>query len=274
MPSSRPPAASWPAPAAGERGQGVAARLEGKVSLVTGGASGIGAAICRLFAAEGAAVHVADVSAAAAERLAGEIAAAGGRATAVRLDVRLEASWREALERVQSVHGRLDVLVLNAGISRRGPFEDYSVEAWDEMMAVNVRGVFLGCRTFIPLMRRQGGGSIVTMSSIAGLVGHRHSAIAYSASKGAVTTMTKGLASQYAAAGIRVNSLHPSTVETPLTAELFADPVKKQARLAEVPLGRLATVDDVARAALFLASDESSFITGVSLPVDGGLTCC
>ena len=253
-------------------------RLTGKTCIVTGGAGGIGAAIVRLFASEGACVFVADLHLDACERLAAEVQttarAAGGGALALALDVGAEPSWRTAVERVLAERGRIDVLVNNAGISRRGPLETYPVEAWDEMMAVNVRGVFLGAKHCVPDMRRRGGGSIVNMSSIAGLVGHRFSSIAYIASKGAVTMMTKGLASQLAAHGIRVNSLHPSTVDTPLVADLFADPERRRERLAEVPLGRLATVDDVARAALFLASDESSFITGVCLPVDGGMTCC
>jgi NAD(P)-dependent dehydrogenase (short-subunit alcohol dehydrogenase family) len=188
--------------------------------------------------------------------------------------VRSEESWRAAVKTVMEAEKRIDVLVNNAGISVRMPLEEYPVETWDEMMAVNVRGTFLGIKHCIPIMKAQRSGSIVIMSSIAGLIGHRHSSIAYIASKGALTMLTKGVAVQFAPFGIRANSIHPSTVDTPLTAELFGDPEKRRQRIEEIPLGGVATVQDVAAAALFLASDESRFVTGVALPVDGGCTAC
>ena len=246
-------------------------RLEGKTALITGGARGIGEEITRRFHQEGSAVVIADVEVEQGRSLAEEL---NGSISAlfVELDVREETSWKEITAYILKQFGRLDVLVNNAGISRRMPLEAFSVEVWDEMMAVNVRGVFLGMKNAIPSMVKTGGGSIINMSSIAGLIGHKTSSLAYIATKGAVTAMTKGAAVHYAKQGVRVNSIHPSTVETPLVKDLFRNPEMKRARLEEVPMGRLATVRDVAGAALYLASDESSFITGISLPVDGGLT--
>jgi NAD(P)-dependent dehydrogenase (short-subunit alcohol dehydrogenase family) len=201
-----------------------------------------------------------------------QIQTKGGKAVFLRLDVADETHWREAMGFVKTQYGRLDILVNNAGISIRKPFEEYPVEALDQMISVNIKGVFLGMKHAVILMKERKAGCIINMSSIAGLIGHKYSSIAYIATKGAVTMMTKGVAAQYAPYNIRVNSIHPSTVETPLAAELFSDPEKKRQRLEEVPLGRFATVNDVANAVLFLASDEAGFITGVSLPVDGGLT--
>jgi cyclopentanol dehydrogenase len=249
-------------------------RLGGKVALITGAASGIGREIARVFAREGAPIFVADLSISGADATARDIASSGGKAYPLHLDVRSEESWRAAVKTVLEAEKRIDVLVNNAGISVRIPLEEYPVETWDEMMAVNVRGTFLGIKHCIPSMKAQRSGSIVIMSSIAGLIGHRHSSIAYIASKGALTMLTKGVAVQFAPFGIRANSIHPSTVDTPLTAELFGDPEKRRQRIEEIPLGGVATVQDVAAAALFLASDESRFVTGVALPVDGGCTAC
>ena len=249
-------------------------RLGGKVTLITGAASGIGKEIACVFAREGALVFVADLSISGADATAREIVSLSGRAYPLHLDVRSEESWRAAVKTVMEAEKRIDVLVNNAGISVRIPLEEYPVETWDEMMAVNVRGTFLGIKHCIPIMKAQRSGSIVIMSSIAGLIGHRHSSIAYIASKGALTMLTKGVAVQFAPFGIRANSIHPSTVDTPLTAELFGDPEKRRQRIEEIPLGGVATVQDVAAAALFLASDESRFVTGVALPVDGGCTAC
>ena len=250
-------------------------RLKDKVALVTGGARGIGAAICRTFVKEGASVLLADVQDEAGRQEVETLARVlpeGVTARYLHLDVTDEKSWARALEKVLQWHRRLDILVNNAGISKRMPLEEFPVEVWDEMMAVNVKGVFLGMKHAVPIMKKQGGGCIINMASIAGLVGHKTSSVAYIASKGAVTLMTKGVAVQYAADNIRVNSIHPSTVETPLVADLFRNPEMKRARLEEVPLGRLAAVQDVAHAALYLASDEAAFVTGVGLPVDGGVT--
>jgi NAD(P)-dependent dehydrogenase (short-subunit alcohol dehydrogenase family) len=247
-------------------------RLTNKVALITGAAQGLGAAIARRFAAEGASVFVCDVNAEVGEATAAALVAAGSKAHFRRLDVTAEADWIAALEAVISVCGRLDVLVNNAGINIREPIEDMTADHFTTMLSVNVKGPFLGIKHAIPLMRKGGGGSIINMSSICGLVGHKYTTEAYTITKGAVTLMTKTVGVRYAKDNIRCNSLHPSTVDTPLVQILFQDPKRKEERLGEVPLGRLATELDVANAALFLASDEAAFLNGVALPVDGGLT--
>jgi len=247
-------------------------RLQNKIVLITGAAAGIGAEIARRFAAEGAQVLVGDVNPGAGEETAAAIRAAGGTARFIPLDVTREESWAAALEGIRAAEGRLDVLVNNAGITKRIPITEMPIEKFEAVMAVNVRGVFLGIRTFLPLMKRQGGGSIVNISSVAGLVGHKFTNETYATSKGAVTVLTKSVAVRHAQDNIRCNSIHPATVDTPMVTELFKDPEKKRERLGEIPLGRLAAPRDVANAALFLASDEASFITGVALPVDGGMT--
>ncbi len=247
-------------------------RLHGKRALITGAAAGIGAEIASRFATDGAMVFVGDVQADEGERTADAIRARGGSARFVRLDVTEEASWVKALDDIVGLDARLDILVNNAGITKRVPITDMPLEAFESVMAVNVRGVFLGIKHVLPIMKRQGGGSIVNMSSICGLVGHKFTNETYTTSKGAVTLLTKSVAVRHARDNIRCNSIHPGTVATPMVLELFKDPEKKRERLDEVPLGRLATPLDVANAALFLASDEASFITGVALPVDGGMT--
>lgn len=247
-------------------------RLRSKVSLITGAGAGIGAEIARRFAEEGATVLIGDLDAVAGDATAATIASAGGQARFVSLDVTREESWRRAIEGIRAAQGRLDVLVNNAGITKRIPITEMPLEDFEAVMAVNVRGTFLGIKHALPLMKRQGGGSIVNMASIAGLVGHKFTNETYTTSKGAVTLLTKSVAVRHARDNIRCNSIHPCTVDTPMVRELFKDPEKQKERLDEVPLGRLATARDVANAALFLASDEASFITGVALPVDGGLT--
>ncbi len=247
-------------------------RLHEKVALVTGGAQGLGAAICRRFAEEGATVFVCDLKADVGSATAAEIVRTGGKAHFLSLDVTSEPSWAAALAAVKSTAGRLDILVNNAGINIREPIEEMKIENFDTMLAVNVKGPFLGIKHAIPLLRAGGGGSIVNMSSICGLIGHKYTTEAYTITKGAITLMTKTVGVRYAKDNIRCNSIHPSTVDTPLVQILFQDPKKKEERLGEVPLGRLATEADVANAALYLASDEAAFLNGVSLPVDGGLT--
>lgn len=247
-------------------------RLQDKVALITGAAAGIGAEIAKRFAAEGATVLIGDLDAGAAERMAESVRSAGGRARSVPLDVTSEANWKAALDGIRKTEGRLDILVNNAGITRRIPITDMPMEDFEAIMAVNVRGVFLGIKHSLPLMKERGGGAIVNISSICGLVGHKYTNETYTTSKGAVTLLTKSVAVRYAHDNIRCNSIHPGTVNTPMVQQLFKDPEKKRERLDEVPLGRLASALDVANAALFLASDEASFITGVALPVDGGLT--
>ncbi len=247
-------------------------RLKDKSALITGAAQGLGAAIARRFAEEGARVLICDVNAEAGEATVAAINATGGRAAFQRLDVTDEASWVAAIEAAVSRFGRLDVLVNNAGINIREPIEEMKAENFDTMLGVNVKGPFLGIKHAIPVLRKGGGGSIINMSSICGLVGHKYTTEAYTITKGALSLMTKTVGVRYAKDNIRCNSIHPSTVDTPLVQVLFQDPQKKAERLGEVPLGRLATDRDVANAALYLASDEAAFLNGVALPVDGGLT--
>jgi NAD(P)-dependent dehydrogenase (short-subunit alcohol dehydrogenase family) len=247
-------------------------RLKNKIALVTGAAQGLGAEIARRYAAEGATVFVCDLNAEAGKKTVSDIEKSGGKAFFQSLDVTNEESWKKAMEAVIAACARLDVLVNNAGINIREPIEEMKVENLDTMLAVNVKGPFLGIKHAIPLMRKAGGGSIINMSSICGIVGHKYTTEAYTVTKGAVTLMTKSVGVRYAKDNIRCNSIHPSTVDTPLMQVVFQDPKKKEERLGEVPLGRLAAASDVAAAALYLASDEAAFLNGVSLPVDGGLT--
>jgi NAD(P)-dependent dehydrogenase (short-subunit alcohol dehydrogenase family) len=247
-------------------------RLNNKVTLITGSGQGLGAAIARRFAEEGATVFVCDMNCEAGAATAAEIAKQGGKAHFQPLDVTKEASWVAALAAVVERCGRLDVLVNNAGINIREPIEEMQEASLDAMLAVNVKGPFLGIKHAIPLLRKAGGGSIVNMSSVCGLIGHKYTTEAYTVTKGAVTLMTKTVGVRYAKDNIRCNSIHPSTVDTPLIQAVFKDPKKKEERYGEVPLGRLATDLDVANAALYLASDEAAFLNGVALPVDGGVT--
>lgn len=247
-------------------------RLENKVALVTGGAQGLGAAMSRRFAEEGAVVFIADMQADLGAQTVTDITAKGGNAYFIPLDVTKEECWIAARGEVEKNALRFDVLVNNAGINIRESIEQMQAENFDKMLAVNVRGPFLGIKHFIPLLRKSGGGSIINMSSVCGLIGHKYTTEAYTVTKGAITLLTKTIAVRYAKDNIRCNSIHPSTVDTPLIQELFKNPDRKQERFGEVPLGRLATALDVANAALFLASDEATFLNGVALPVDGGTT--
>ena len=247
-------------------------RLAGKIALISGGAQGLGLAIAHRFAEEGAFVFIADLKSEVGNLAVEDIRKKGGKAFFVSLDVAYEQSWIDALSVVRNQANRLDILVNNAGINIRESIEDMKVENFDAMLAVNVKGPFLGIKHTIPLLRAGGGGSIINMSSVCGLVGHAFTNEAYTLTKGAITLLTKSIAVRYAKYNIRCNSIHPSTVNTPLVQELFKDPVKKQERLNEVPLGRLGAESDVANSALFLASDEAAFLNGVALPVDGGVT--
>lgn len=247
-------------------------RLKNKIALITGSAQGLGAAIAERFAEEGATVFICDMNVEAGNATVAHIESRGGQASFLPLDVSREDSWIAALAQVVARHERLDVLVNNAGINIRETIEDMKEESLEAMLAVNVKGPFLGIKHAIPIMRKAGGGSIINMSSICGLIGHKYTTEAYTITKGAVTLMTKTVGVRYAKDNIRCNSIHPSTVDTPLVQILFQDPKKKEERIGEIPLGRLATDLDVANAALYLASDEASFINGVALPVDGGLT--
>ncbi len=246
-------------------------KLENKVAIITGAAQGLGAAIAQRFAQDGATVLVCDMNTEPGLATTAEIAQAGGKAHFRSLDVTRESDWINLMESVKKEFGRLDILVNNAAINIRETIEVMQEKSLDAMLAVNVKGPFLGIKHAIPLMRASGGGSIINMSSICGLVGHKFTPEAYTVTKGALTLMTKTIGVRYAKDNIRCNSIHPSTVNTPLVQELFKDPERKKERLGEVPLGRLATVQDVANSAAFLASDEASFLNGVALPVDGGL---
>ena len=247
-------------------------RLEGKVALISGAARGQGAAEAKLFASEGAKVVIADILDVEGQRLEAEIAEAGGQCGYVHLDVSSEEDWRKAVATTVSRFGKLDILVNNAGIFPPVSLEETSEELWDQVMDINGKGVFLGTKHAIPEMRRAGGGSIINISSTAGLVGSAQ-APAYSASKGAVRLLTKSTAIQYAAENIRANSVHPGIIETGMTLPtVLADEDSRRERIERTPLGRIGVPDDVAYGVLFLASDESSFMTGSELVIDGGRT--
>lgn len=242
--------------------------LSGKVSLITGAAQGIGAEIARRFREEGATVYLGDVNSALGGITAGEM----DGAVFLELDVASEKSWKDVFSKILSREGRLDILVNNAAINIRKNIEEMPVEALDAMLAVNVRGPFLGIKHALPVMRAGGGGVILNISSVSGLVGHKYSNEAYTMTKGALTLLTKSVAARYARDKIRCVSVHPSTVDTPLVEAVMKDPERRAERFNEIPLGRLATTADVANACVFLASERAAFITGAALPVDGGLT--
>lgn len=246
--------------------------VKDKVILVTGAAGGLGAEMARLLAKRGANVHILDLDEKSGVAVAEELTKEGYKATFHQLNVTDEKRWEEVVNSIVKSDGRVDALVNNAGINIRKVVEEMNFEEFSTMMAVNVGSVFLGTKFVIPVMRNQGGGTIINTSSVCGLVGHRYTPEAYTTTKGAVTLLTKAIASRYGKDNIRCNSIHPSTVDTPLVQEMFKDPAKKKERYDEVPLGRLATALDVANAVLYLASDEASFINGVALPIDGGVT--
>jgi len=247
-------------------------RLAGKVALISGGARGQGAAETRLFVREGASVVFGDVLDDEGKKVEAEIRAAGGAATYVHLNVTREADWRAAVATAVERYGKLDVLVNNAGILLRARIEDTSEEDWDRIMAINVKGVFLGTKCAIPAMRRAGGGSIVNISSTAGLVGSPQGTAAYTATKGAVRLFTKSTAIQHARDNIRANSVHPGPIATDMIADTMSNEAAWKERLRRLPMGRVGTVDEVAYGVLYLASDEASYVTGSELVIDGGTT--
>ncbi|WP_413806298.1 SDR family NAD(P)-dependent oxidoreductase [Streptomyces sp. OE57] len=242
-------------------------RLEGRVALITGGARGQGEAEARRFAREGAHVYVCDVLSEQGEALAAEICAAGGRAQFKSLDVTDADQWNRVVREIGEETGRLDILINNAGTNVRYPLTGTTHETWDKIFNVNLTGQFLGMQACAPLMERTGGGSMVNIGSTAGIMGHP--VVAYSSSKWGVRGVTKAAAIDLAPMGIRVNAMHPGVVETPMmdsTSNLFKDLVSM------TPLGRAANSEEMAAAALFLASDDASFVTGIDLPVDGGFS--
>jgi len=244
-------------------------RLEDKVAIVTGAASGMGAATARLFASEGAKVVVADVLEVEGKAVADAIASNRGEARFQRLDVASEADWASAVAATLAAYGKIDILINNAGVSGSDP-DRLSLATWDRQMSINAKGVFLGMRAVIPVMQKAKSGAIVNTSSISGITGQIFVHMGYNAAKGAVRTMTKAAAVQFARDGIRVNSVHPGLLPPMRTSVLSADPKLRAGLLKTVPMGREGRVEEVANANLFLACDEASYITGIELPVDGG----
>ena len=242
-------------------------RLEGKVAIITGSASGIGAASARLFTQEGAKVCIADIDEEKGRQVAADIAASGGDIFFRRLDITSETDWADGVNEVVSRFGKLNVLVNNAAAAHYAKVEETTVEEWDHVMAVNGKGTFLGTREVIPHMRRAGGGSIINISSGAGLVGQAWSA-AYNASKAAVHLLAKCTAIQYARDGIRANSVHPGAIDTQMLhagSQQIGD-----SEASDRPMGRMGTPEEIGYGVLFLASDESSYMTGTELIIDGG----
>ena len=242
-------------------------RLAGKVAIVTGAASGMGAATARRFAAEGAKVVVADMLEAEGKAVASGI---GDAAVFMTLNVTDEAQWKKVVADTVARFGKLDILVNNAGISGSATNDLLDSGMWDRVMSVNATGVFLGTAASVPAMQKSGGGSIVNFSSISGVVGQTMVHMAYNASKGAVRTMSKSTAVQFGKDKIRCNSVHPGLMPPMRTSGATADPAVREKMLRSVPLGRTGEVDEVANAVLFLASDEASYITGAEIYVDGG----
>ncbi|MFN8497949.1 MAG: SDR family oxidoreductase [Anaerolineae bacterium] len=250
-------------------------KLDGKVAIITGAASGIGRASAILFAQEGARVVVADLAQAAGEETIAHIQSQGGQACFAHIDVAEAEQVAAMVQLALDTYGRLDILFNNAGLTLPAKVTETDDSLWSRSLDVNLKGVMLGCKYAIPAMLRSGGGSIINTASMLGLVASPGQA-PYSAAKGGVVMLTKQVAVDYARHGIRVNCICPSEVDTPMHRRFIEespDPEATRRRLMErIPLGRVAQPDELARVALFLASDDSSYITGVALPVDGGLT--
>ena len=246
-------------------------RLDNKVALISGGARGMGAVEAKMFVQEGAKVVIGDVLDEDGKQTEAEINEAGGECVFVHLDVTDETAWQDAVAAAVDRFGKLDILVNNAGIARINNVEDTTSDEWDLVMDINAKGVFLGTKAAIPEIRKAGGGSIVNISSIAGLTGGRTSS--YAASKGAVRLLTKSSAIQYAGEGIRCNSVHPGVIETPMTTPIMLNTQEsRDLNALRHPLGRVGQPEGIAYGVLFLASDESSSMTGSELVIDGGLT--
>lgn len=244
-------------------------RLKDKVAIVTGAASGMGAATAELFAREGAKVMLTDLLEDEGMAVVARINAAGGEAQFLRHDVSSDSEWDTVVAGTLEAFSRIDVLVNNAGVSGSDP-DQLSIAVWDQQMHINARGVFLGMRAVIPVMQKAGSGSVVNISSISGIVGQDFVHMGYNAAKGAVRVATKAAAVQFAESGVRVNSVHPGIMPPMRTSKMSADPQIRARILETVPMRREGRIEEVAAANLFLASDEASYITGIEIPVDGG----
>jgi NAD(P)-dependent dehydrogenase (short-subunit alcohol dehydrogenase family) len=249
-------------------------RLEGKAALITGASQGIGRETALLFAQEGASVVVADVKDEAGQAVVREIEAAGGKAVYVHADVSKAADCENMVAAAEKTYGKLNVLFNNAGIMHGDDDNAMTTEesVWDLTMAINLKGVFLGCKYGIPALRRAGGGSIINTASFVAILGAATPQLAYTASKGGVLSMTRELATIHARENIRVNALCPGPLRTELLMSFLNTEAKKQRRLVHVPMGRFGEAKEIAYAALYLASDESSYVTGTEFMVDGGIT--
>ena len=245
--------------------------VAGKIAIVTGGSSGIGAATARALSTHGATVVVTDVADPAGEELTAELVRDGATARYRHLDVALAEAWEDIVASTEERYGRLDILVNNAGIGSMPDVESETLEGWERVIAVNQTGVWLGMRAVVPAMRRAGGGSIVNVSSIFGAVGGFGSSVAYHAAKGAVRLMSRNAAIRYAKEGIRVNSIHPGFIETPILAPIQGTPFE-EAIVSGTPMGRLGRPAEIGEVIAFLASDRASYITGAEIFVDGGWT--
>jgi cyclopentanol dehydrogenase len=247
-------------------------RLKGKVALITGGARGQGAAEAKLFAKEGAKVVITDILDNEGKKTEAEITETGGKCLYMHHDVTNSKDWETIVSKTVEHFGKIDILLNNAGIAVWGTNDDTSEEIWDSVMDVNAKGVFLGTKYVIPEMKKNGNGSIINVSSISGIIGQPAIQPVYNASKGAVRIFTKSTAVQYGKYGIRANSIHPGGVDTDMIAHLTEDDERQQRIKETVPLQRIADPIEIAYGALFLASDESSFMTGSEMVMDGGVT--
>jgi cyclopentanol dehydrogenase len=246
-------------------------RGHGLVAIISGGARGLGEAQARLFAKEGAKVVIGDILEVEGTKVVDEINAVGGEALFIKLDVTQAKDWQRIIDTAVTRFGKLNVLVNNAGIGGASvSIADMTEDMWDEVMDVNAKGVFLGTKLVIPEMLKTGSGSIVNISSQIGIVGSDTSNLAYQASKAAVHLFTKAVALRYATKGIRVNSVHPGPIQTPMLAEGFVDKQRQRKVLSRIPMGRVGKPEEIAYGVLFLASEEASFITGTELVIDGG----